>query len=1282
MANKFDKPYIYINTPDQNKINAVLSKSIEMDTQDLLQYSMINKFPLYIVNDKDGNNLMHLGILGNKSEFNILNYVKFLVQQQVNPDQPNKDNQTPLHLACQKQYLTVVKFLLEQHVNINYQDNNGATPLHYLLIGDIKPWEEKEIKEFIVPNPKNKQSKVDIEASLELKKYLWGLLVANPIFIEFKDIFIDILTYDFQIIPDINKIDVEMKNKLDKINEKIKNELENTQPSNNNKMINDIYYKYSQDLNDYIESKWSKFSNYDGKFNDIIKDKIKTNLKNIINTTIKLFDNIKNIEHKRGETIEERDSIDEFNTNNDDLKDIFDNIKNNILTDIRRFSEIYELYDEITNIIENQEAIIKQLNKNIKLFDINTYAQKLNDINSYIYFYYYFINNRNPIPKFIYTKINSVENIELYDNIQRTLDNDLIGGDLNIINTSFQILTHKILPPSLEDKYNEFYQLYKLQIIQHMVPNIDKTKIKNELKLLDPVTDDLLYGYPSKIIEELIKEHFEFLTKQAIYKKIDPNNRLQFHENLIDFKITPSLNININELNTIYDKINTTKDILYNFYKFSDPNISKECKFIIYPNEYNNTNLLQQKYCIKIDEKIICELLNQNAQPYLLDNNNISCLNSIISTFNYKILHKYFEITNSKQNYKDEIKYIVNELNNHINKMIDCEQLVIDCPTIIENKSKEFNAKFVQTQYEEIKLLILSDETYGNNLFYNLKNSFNICFYIMNEYLTDSLWCFDDNIEPDNKFVKDDFLKVINLLKYNKKNIYRLYLSKFANTNNTQIYKDDKTLILIELLKNIKQENELLIIEKTKLEKNKQILAEMKLKNNNICQTQKKITDIETKIKKNKDIYDEIDKINKDKYKSKQYNKNNTELSIIHNYNKLINDEYGIYSSIWELLFSDKQNLDNSHNLSLLKILKIQCKDKHNDNIEKYYDHISKLAHSYFETTKYLDNNNVMKFIYELLVHLTKTQLCFGIEILVRRTLYNHLIQSYIDYDIDILNSVIERILETDPINKNEYLSFKYVLYNILPEKFVKNSVNVFDNLDEKVNFEPQTVLELLRELFESLRKFPEIESSDILLENLNKNIANYFDLFISRTIKNWYVVCENILKFVINQQRITKTLGTLVKKYEQVAIVTVIWSDSATKINKVLVCRRGVKDELENTIMSQGGRVDPGETFEQAAIREAKEEAGIDIQEKDFKLLSTEVVDDKIFKNYYVVYQNEPKYTGPDEKHKSEVKNVPTILTHNTTNGLAFVPIDEILTENESTYFTETLKKIKVILP
>jgi ankyrin repeat protein len=34
-----------------------------------------------------------------------------LVQNGVNPDKPNMDNQTPLHLACKKQYAEIVQFI-------------------------------------------------------------------------------------------------------------------------------------------------------------------------------------------------------------------------------------------------------------------------------------------------------------------------------------------------------------------------------------------------------------------------------------------------------------------------------------------------------------------------------------------------------------------------------------------------------------------------------------------------------------------------------------------------------------------------------------------------------------------------------------------------------------------------------------------------------------------------------------------------------------------------------------------------------------------------------------------------------------------------------------------------------------------------------------------------------------------------------------------------------------------------------------------------------------------
>jgi hypothetical protein len=40
-----------------------------------------------------------------------------------------------------------------------------------------------------------------------------------------------------------------------------------------------------------------------------------------------------------------------------------------------------------------------------------------------------------------------------------------------------------------------------------------------------------------------------------------------------------------------------------------------------------------------------------------------------------------------------------------------------------------------------------------------------------------------------------------------------------------------------------------------------------------------------------------------------------------------------------------------------------------------------------------------------------------------------------------------------------------------------------------------------------------------------NKEITNYFDTIIGKTILLWYVNFENIMKFVINNHRCLKTL-------------------------------------------------------------------------------------------------------------------------------------------------------------
>jgi len=1645
MAYKFDKPYINLILTDQNKIDSILSICDELDTQQILQYSQINKLHLAVVMDRSGNNLIHLGILNinYKSEFAILNYVKFLVQQQVNPDQPNKENQTPLHFACQKQYKTVVEFLVSQNVNVNYQDNFGLTPFHYLLTGDITVYEEKQIKEFIAPKSNTTNFKVDKDALLTIKKDLWSLLNGStnvPTFKSFFDTLQNTIKDTINNNDDIKKEIANLKLKLSEI------------PTINDvKQTTVLYLNCVKELNDLITKKWGKFSNSDDivlhdaetnsfKINNdigIIKDaNVKQRIKNkleeiitditniitnykeyneptmdinvelsndlmsVIDNHIKPIDNDDNITYphppfplenniiggnllggakkkinnnifeldnkniiheltKKYEELKDENAydfadniidlenlsfiggsrqiiiiddeyddlkiklntlnsinkkviyillvyydymynyniIDEINKlNNNNYKLIFTNLKtlitskstitvslqnqyndiinmcqeiyedifiNNIYNvgpviyckyvstllkyeidnNLNLFSKLHKLFyrlvsalnndpknlneslnyvfkiDDFYSIIKsnnrlnkwiyylfadtsnnitviNNENTINQfikdtlklgedkkkntqlildyynsmtykfpklylldliyyilnpdmlkkiladndtkhidlfmenerqsnkkldnqtkifnhitnqyspsfngyinvlfddnnfnkfylqykfkesillgllfdgclpnlivplnvsnnklftidnntfifnpinagsslqeptnftplpfnycysnsnifdkekyfyyiedqyrppyieskqllfinqynqynvilkailleynnilsnllskkqkissiyytlfirlkliinkqkllLNKitykdQIEIFDFENFTDNLNNLNANIFLYYYLYKQSRKIPEFIYYKLNTDKLIsdkyKLYNSTNKKTD--LIGGALNlsnlnfmsefyfdltdISNNSFKIET--ILPPSLEDNLDNFYQLNKIKFINDSLSNkeeisgiVSQVKQYDKLNITDDEITDFKYFNIAKLIEEIIKNYAEYLINININNLLStsttlttPTTQQPIYELINkEFQISTVLNNTVNDLTTNYDFIKDTK-YLHNFYNFSDPNINKPCKFIIYPNDYTNTNILQQQYCIKIVSDIIKILLNAKAQPLLLDNNNNSCIESILSNFNFNILKDCID----NDIYFDKIEFVKNELINHTHKMFN-------------NTYIETFENFTKPQYEEIKLLILSDESNGNNVLFNLKNSFNICFYIMNEYLTDYLWRFDSD------YSETDFNDIINFLGFDKNNIKNNYVTIVANNNKNKLYATNTDLIMNEFRELYKKEEENLTKYLERLTEENKKYESLKI-NTNIVKNRKQ------NIKK---ITNDIKSINEKIINIKTNNYVNTytyKKQIIETYEKILNNkDNGIYSSIWKLLLEDETLLNKSFNLSLLKILNNQLINPDNKLINKYFDHISKPAYLYFESPKFTNrkNNKVMCFIYELLVHLTKTQLCFGIEIIVRKIIYNNIVNTYVGLDIKDLNTIIDRIFTTNVIYKDNENSFLDVLYNILPEKFVKNSILIFNDLEEKVNFESQTILELLQNLFSIFKLIPEINTNEELFNNLNKNVANYFDLFIGRTIKNWYVVCENILKFVINQHRITNTLNIL----------------------------------------------------------------------------------------------------------------------------------------------------------
>lgn len=164
--NRFEVPYY--EKPDDNipEINDILTLGMEADVFKLKREVLTKKIPVN-VSDNENNNLFHL-ILNNelkKTQTNIVNFLKYLVENNTNPDQPNKNNRTPLHYACMNHYNIIISYLLSIGCNPNFKDDFGMTPMHYLMGGKIKVYKNKEAK----PIKRNKEN-TDILKNQQLVK--------------------------------------------------------------------------------------------------------------------------------------------------------------------------------------------------------------------------------------------------------------------------------------------------------------------------------------------------------------------------------------------------------------------------------------------------------------------------------------------------------------------------------------------------------------------------------------------------------------------------------------------------------------------------------------------------------------------------------------------------------------------------------------------------------------------------------------------------------------------------------------------------------------------------------------------------------------------------------------------------------------------------------------------------------------------------------------------------------------------------------------------------------
>ncbi len=374
---KYDKIHRPKYNYDSRKLADLFSSINNMNSDELTRFNLIYKIPL-TVSDNDGNNLIHYVLKNNdptKTEFHRLNIIKFLFNQNVNPDSPNNENMTPLHFACMKQYDEIIKYLIDDiGVNYNYQDNMGNTALHYLLAGIVKENKDDNIKSLVPLQEKKDTGKEKLW--LALRKDIWSKIKDSEYLKAIKETIKNSISDSKQAL----QIAIEFEEELVK---------ENLDPTSRNDLdrIKLFVGAYINKFRKIIDADWNSFptirdnvihqkqiTSYPGlDTNEIKGDKIPNKQAIIKNANINL--RIKNdIETEKENLLDQLEKIDDIDMNDINFKDDIIQMKNNIVgvgnhLRIGNINRNYEKYrdtwkDTVSNfVIDEVDNIIDLNNK-------------------------------------------------------------------------------------------------------------------------------------------------------------------------------------------------------------------------------------------------------------------------------------------------------------------------------------------------------------------------------------------------------------------------------------------------------------------------------------------------------------------------------------------------------------------------------------------------------------------------------------------------------------------------------------------------------------------------------------------------------------------------------------------------------------------------------------------------------------------------------------------------------------------------------------------------------
>ena len=792
-------------------------------------------------------------------------------------------------------------------------------------------------------------------------------------------------------------------------------------------------------------------------------------------------------------------------------------------------------------------------NKVVKLSKFNYFQIPVNTTTPEKYLYYNILRSEESGNPFYEKKLNNPqETIRETDDIKTGFLNDFPIGNYNslyedykqnyfrteytIIKEDFIANKDRYVPPSLMGNLENFYKYCLIELVKLIINEIDNNKTGTSQELYNKIMaiiqkSEVLtsavnyelsaYVFVSKLVQEIIREQFEIYVNNSVdktfFEKFSPQLPLNINLPTSNLFNPKEITINLDKTDINFLTISNSGDFKNIYNILVQPTI--EDVFILYSNDLTNISRLRIKNGIYIINKIIEFLLSKRGSPYHINLEGQTPIYNLIKNYNYEPIIVLKNLGIDFRSFENDlpVNFIVREFNNNLDKIIDNDNRF----------NKDILSKFDNYLYNDVKMLIMSNDAYGNNILSYLPQSFNMSTYIVLQYLIENLINIDDN------YTLDDLIEFFYLIDVNIDNINKNYL--FENFSNYHVLYDFDIHVACEYFKEKKIELDNITNEVTRLYTNiLQLKANNTPKSNELAnklENSSKYIDLNNKIDQitfeithlhnitnTQNYYDNLlvpqtFKII-DRY---QYSNVHTGL-IMHGWKGLLNETYSNKNynlGLINMLIKQKE-LINNLNLSNREELKKMLKP-----LEK----IEKISTSYFLNKKNIDTNKVSHFVRDMLEYLTKVTICTSLELVIRRILYTYFLNARSDDTYNNINDRISFILEYEHTGLNK--SLRDILLIDITIELVKSASEIFDNKFDEQGYTTRPPRDIFIDFFQLFESSP-IKLPNEIMNIFMKDVVSYFDTFTTKTIILWQVNAENIFKYFINNYRCTKTLLSL----------------------------------------------------------------------------------------------------------------------------------------------------------